>query len=221
MTKVCIFHTNTSTIVPLKAFAAELMPGVEFLHIMEDSMIAHVMQAGGPDADISARIAMYVMAADRAGCDVFMTACSSIGEAVEACRRITRMKITRIDDAMAEAAVEQGTSISVLATVETTLRPTLNLVHRKAAEKGKKIEVRHFLMAEAFPLLMAGDVATHNRIVQKTALEAAKGSDLLVLAQASMAKALDGVDVPVPVLTSPERGMRHLKSVVEGLAAAR
>ena len=154
MSKVCIFHTGISTFAPLQALAQELMPGVEFMHIVEDAMIKDVMKAGGPDADISARIALYVMAADRAKCDIFMTACSSIGEVVEECRRITRMTITRIDEAMVAAAIARGGVISVLATVETTLRPTLNLVHRKAAEQGKKIELRQVLMADAFRALL-------------------------------------------------------------------
>lgn len=219
MTKVCIFHTGISTFAPLQALAQEFMPGVEFMHIVEDALIKDVMKAGGPDADISARIALYVMSADRAKCDIFMTACSSIGEVVEECRRITRMTITRIDEAMVDAAIAKGGVISVLATVETTLRPTLNLVRRKAAEQGKKIELRQVLMADAFRALLAGDTATHNQIVQHGVMEAARGSDVLVLAQASMARALAGLGtIPVPVLTSPELGMRHLKALVDGLA---
>jgi hypothetical protein len=41
---------------------------------------------------------------------------------------------------------------------------------------------------------------------------------VLVLAQASMARALAGLaPLPVPVLTSPELGMRHLRRLVDGL----
>jgi hypothetical protein len=128
MSKVCIFHTTASTLAPVQALAAELMPDVEFMHIVEDALIKDVMKSGGPDADINARIAMYMMCADRARCDIFMTACSSIGEVVERYRSLTNMTVTRIDEAMAEAAIDAGTKIAVLATVETTLRPTLNLI---------------------------------------------------------------------------------------------
>jgi Asp/Glu/hydantoin racemase len=219
MSKVCIFHTGVSTVAPLQSLAAELMPGVEFMHIVEDALIKDVMKSGGPDADINARIALYVMCADRAKCDIFMTACSSVGEVVEDCRRITNMTVTRIDEAMAEAAIDQGTTIAVLATVETTLRPTLNLIHRKAIEKSKRVDIRHFLMADAFRALLSGDTATHNRIVQNAVVEAAKGSDVIVLAQASMARALEGLGkMPVPILTSPELSMKRLKRLVDGLA---
>lgn len=219
MTKVCIFHTGISTVAPLQSLAADLMPDVEFMHIIEDALIKDVIKSGGLDADINARIALYVMCADRARCDIFMTACSSIGEVVEDCRRITNMTITRIDEAMAEAAIERGNKITVLATVETTLRPTLNLIHRKAAEKNKRLEIRQTLMTEAFRALLSGDTMTHNRLVQGGVMEAARDSDVIVLAQASMARALEGLDpISIPILTSPELSMQRLKQLVNGLA---
>jgi Asp/Glu/hydantoin racemase len=218
MSKVCILHTTISTVAPLQALAAELLPDVEFMHLVEDALIKDVMKSNGPDADINARIAMYVMCADRAGCDIFMTACSSIGEVVESYRSLTNMTVTRIDDAMAEAAIDAGTKIAVLATVETTLRPTLNLIKRKAEEKQKAIDLKDYLMADAFAALLAGDTATHNRLVRGALTDAAKGSDVIVLAQASMARALEGLDpIAVPILTSPELSMKRLKRLVDGL----
>jgi hypothetical protein len=57
-------------------------------------------------------------------------------------------------------------------------------------------------------------------MVQEGVQEAAKGSDVLVLAQASMARALEGLPpISVPILTSPELGMKHLKSLVDALPA--
>jgi Asp/Glu/hydantoin racemase len=218
MSKVCIFHTVISTVAPLQALAAELMPDVEFMHIVEDALIKDVMKSGGPDADVNARIAMYVMCADRAKCDIFMTACSSIGEVVENARSLTNMTVTRIDEAMAEAAVDAGTKIAALATVETTLRPTLNLIQRKAVEKNKAIDVKHYLMPDAFEALLGGDTATHNRLVRDALTDAANGSDVIVLAQASMARALEGLDpIAVPILTSPELSMQRLKRLVDGM----
>jgi hypothetical protein len=73
-------------------------------------------------------------------------------------------------------------------------------------------------MADAFKALLAGDTATHNRLVRAALSDAAKGSDIIVLAQASMARALEGLDpIAVPVLTSPELSMKRLRQLVDGL----
>lgn len=217
MKMAAIFHTTAVTIAPLQALAKQLMPTAEIINLAEDGMIRDVIRHGGPTAAISARVANYMLCAERAGCEVFMTACSSIGEVVESCQMLTSMKVTRIDLAMAEKAVEIGGKIAILATAATTMKPTSNLIARKAAEARKPVEIKQYLMPEAYAALMAGDTATHDKMVKSALSEAAAGNQVIVLAQASMARALAGMDRPaVPILTSPELGMRHLQQLVEG-----
>lgn len=219
MTKAAIFHTSAATLNLFQTLSARIMPDVEIMHIVEDSMIRDVMKNGGPTPAINARIAGYVQAAERAGCSAFMTACSSIGASVEQCRLLTSMLVTRIDEAMVESAIAQGRRIAVLATVETTLKPTLEFVKRKALEAGKEIEIMPTLMSEAFTALLAGDHATHDRIVSAGLSEALSKADVVILAQASMARVMDGMEKPaVPVLTSPESGVMRFKERVAALS---
>ena len=218
MTKAAIFHTSAATLSLFQALTTKIMPNVEIMHIVEDAMIRDVMKNGGPTPAINARIAGYVQAAERAGCSIFMTACSSIGGSVEQCQFLSSIPVTRIDDAMADSAINQGPRVAVLATVETTLKPTLEFISRKAREAGKEIEILPNLMSEAFTALLAGDNATHDRIVSAGLREALKKADVVVLAQASMARVMEGMEKPaVPVLTSPESGVIRLKERVAAL----
>ena len=219
MSKVAIFHTSAATLALFQTLTAKIMPEVEIMHIVEDAMIRDVMKNGGPTPAINARIAGYVQAAERAGCSVFMTACSSIGASVEQCQFLTPMAVTRIDEAMVASAIQQGPRVAVLATVETTLNPTLEFIKRRAREAGKEIEILPNLMAEAFTALLAGDNATHDRIVSAGLREALAKADVVVLAQASMARVMETMEKPaVPVLTSPECGVVRLKERVAALA---
>ena len=219
MTKVAIFHTSAATLNLFQTLTAKIMPDVEIMHIVEDAMIRDVMKNGGPTPAINARIAGYVQAAERAGCSIFMTACSSIGGSVEQCQFLSSIPVARIDDAMADSAINQGPRVAVLATVETTLKPTLEFISRKAREAGKEIEILPNLMSEAFTALLAGDNATHDRIVSAGLREALKKADVVVLAQASMARVMEGMEKPaVPVLTSPESGVMRLKERIAALS---
>lgn len=218
MTKAAIFHTSAATLALFQNLSAKIMPEVEIMHIVEDSMIRDVMKNGGPTPAINARIAGYVQAAERAGCAAFMTACSSIGASVEQCRPLTNMLVTRIDEAMVDAAISQGKRVAVLATVETTLRPTLEFIRRKAAEAGRDLDIMPTLMSEAFVALLAGDNATHDRIVSAGLREALEKADVVVLAQASMARVMESMEKPaIPVLTSPECGVARFKERVAAL----
>ena len=216
MKKIAMLHTSSATLAMMQQLIADIMPEVEVMHLVEESMIKQVMKAGGVTPNIAARIADYVHIAEKADCDIFITACSSIGTAVEQCQFLTPLQLARIDSAMVEEAIEKGERIAVLATVATTLKPTLDYVQRKIQESGKPRAVTPILMEEAFHALLAGEMDTHDRIVADGLKTAFSQADVVMLAQASMARVLQQLPTPpVPVLTSPESGIRWLKALAE------
>ncbi|NRE84055.1 Asp/Glu racemase [Klebsiella michiganensis] len=216
MKKIAMLHTSSATLAMMQQLIADIMPEVEVMHLVEESMIKQVMKAGGVRPNIAARIADYVHIAEKADCDIFITACSSIGTAVEQCQFLTPLQLARIDSAMVKEAIEKGERIAVLATVATTLKPTLDYVQRKIQESGKPRAVTPILMEEAFHALLAGEMDTHDRIVADGLKTAFSQADVVMLAQASMARVLQQLPTPpVPVLTSPESGIRWLKALAE------
>ncbi|ELN4156168.1 aspartate/glutamate racemase family protein [Citrobacter braakii] len=216
MKKVAMLHTSAATLTMMQQLIADIMPDVEVMHLVEESMIKQVMKAQGVTPNIAARIADYVHIAEKADCDIFITACSSIGTAVEQCQFMTPLQLARIDCAMVEEAIEKGERIAVLATVSTTLKPTLDYVQRKVQQSGKSRTITPILMEEAFHALLAGDMDTHDRIVSEGLQSAFTQADVVMLAQASMARVLQQLpSPPVPVMTSPESGIRWLKTLAE------
>ena len=216
MKKIAMLHTSSATLAMMQQLIADIMPEVEVMHLVEESMIKQVMKAGGVTPNIAARIADYVHIAEKADCDIFITACSSIGTAVEQCQFLTPLQLARIDSAMVKEAIEKGERIAVLATVATTLKPTLDYVQRKIQESGKPRASTPILMEEAFHALLAGEMDTHDRIVADGLKTAFSQADVVMLAQASMARVLQQLPTPpVPVLTSPESGIRWLKALAE------
>lgn len=217
MKKIAMLHTSSATLQMMQQLIADIMPQAEVMHLVEESMIKQVMKAGGVSPAIAARIASYVQIAEKADCEIFITACSSIGTAVEQCQFMTPLQLARIDCAMVDNAIQRGERIAVLATVATTLKPTLEYVERKVQESGKPLSVTSLLMEDAFHVLLAGDMATHDRIVSDGLKSAFASADVVMLAQASMARVLQQLPAPpVPVLTSPESGIRWLKALAEG-----
>ena len=51
----------------MQQLIADIMPDVEVMHLVEESMIKQVMKAQGVTPDIAARIADYVHIAEKAG----------------------------------------------------------------------------------------------------------------------------------------------------------
>jgi len=143
--------------------------------------------------------------------------CSSIGPAVEAGAKLIGVPVLRVDQPMADKAVATGKRIGVIASLSTTLEPTADLIQRRAAIGGKEIELTSRLVEGAFEALMAGDGATHDMKVAAALKELSQQVDIIVLAQASMARVVDSLaaaDKRVPILASPGIAVDYLATVL-------
>jgi hypothetical protein len=118
---------------------------------------------------------------------------------------------------MAEQAVSSGRKIGVLATLQTTLAPTLQLLKDTASARDLHREFVSCLADGAFDAVLAGDVATHDRLVGASLTELSAAVDVVVLAQASMARVVANLpagDQRIPILSSPELAVAHAAEVI-------
>jgi len=215
-----LIHNSPMLAPVFNEIAARVMPDVRLLHFVDESTIKNTIAAGYLQKATMRQVIRLVGSAFDAGGDVALVTCSSIGRAVEMAAELYDQPVLRVDRAMAEKAVATGQRIGVVATLSTTLEPTAELVRRVAAEQGKKIEIVEHLCQGAFDAVMAGDGATHDRIVSEGLTEGMKGVDAIVLAQASMARvvaALPEGAVSAPVYSSPELGMERARDVLASL----
>jgi Asp/Glu/hydantoin racemase len=211
MTKtLALLHTTLLTVAALKDLAAKELPGVRVINLLDDSLLADVIAAGGVTPAVEARMKAYVEQAAVAGAQGLLSCCSSVGEALERIAPTATIPLFRIDGPMAAEAVRIGNRIGVIATVGTTLEPTANLIRSKAAEAAKAVAVESLLVSGAFAALQAGRSEEHDRLVLAALEGLLSRSDVVVLAQASMARLLGSLsDTPrVPILTSPVAGIQ-------------
>lgn len=217
MRKIAAIYTGVALVKPLSDMLKEALPGYKIMNILDDSLIADIIEAGRLTPAVRRRLYSYYDAAASAGAELILNTCSSIGEAVYAAREFIPVPIVRIDEAMARIAVAEANTIAVLATLSTTLDPTIDLVKRCAAETGKNIDVISAVAEGAFPAITAGDAATHDRLVAETATRAARECDVILLAQGSMAR----MEAPLRKLTgksvysSPRPAIEMVKKMLE------
>jgi Asp/Glu/hydantoin racemase len=211
-----LVHTS-ATLVPVFAqLCKEKLPDVETFNIADDSLVRGIREAGGITETIAARVASYLESAELGGADFILVTCSSIGPAVESAAKQRGVPVLRVDQPMADKAVQIGKRIGVIATLSTTLEPTADLISRRAQVAGKQIELTSRLCEGAFEALMSGDGAKHDTIVAAVLKELAKSVDVIVLAQASMARVVDALPAEekrVPILASPALAIEHLATV--------
>jgi Asp/Glu/hydantoin racemase len=213
-----LVHTS-ATLVPVFAqLCKEKLPGVNVFNIADDSLVKGIIAAGRLTPTIARRVANYLESAELAGADYIMVTCSSIGPAVEAAAKLIGVPVLRVDQPMADKASATGKKIGVVATLRTTLEPTADLISRRAAAAGKQIELTSRLCEGAFEALMSGDAATHDAKVAAALKELSRQVDVIVLAQASMARVVETLapeDKRVPILASPGIAVDYLATVLK------
>ena len=183
-TKLALIHTASFLSGVFGDLCSDIIPGVNTFNIVDESLIGNTIDAGHLTPVTSKRVAQYIQSAEEAGADIILVTCSSLGPAVEAARPFVNVPVLRIDEPMANLAVQTGDRIGVIATLSTTLEPTIALVEGCAKKQNKTPEIIPHLCDGAFQAVVSGDTDTHDQIVSQGLCELMTKVDVVVLAQA-------------------------------------
>jgi Asp/Glu/hydantoin racemase len=217
MKQLGLIHTSATLVPIFQQLCKAKLPGVETFNIADDSLIKDVIRRGELTPTTARRVVEHVTSAEAAGADYILVTCSSIGRAVETAAGLAGVPVLRVDQPMADRAVQTGKRIGVIATLPTTLEPTADLIQRRAAKASKQIQLVSRLCEGAFDALMSGDGAKHDVIVAGALKKLASKVDVIVLAQASMARVVDGLpseDKKIPILASPPLAIDYIAGVL-------
>jgi Asp/Glu/hydantoin racemase len=214
MTLLVLIHTVPPLVALFDRLAAELLPGVQVKHILDEPLLEIVRQRGGVNAADAERLRQHILLAQAIGAQAALVTCSTISPLVDAAGP-AGLPVLKIDEAMLDAAVQSGQTLGVLATNPTTLGPTSSLLEARAAAAGRQVRLVTRLVPGALEALLRGDGATHDRLL-RAAIEAALPEvDAIVLAQASMARVLEGAPAwSRPVLSSPRLALQRLAGML-------
>jgi Asp/Glu/hydantoin racemase len=213
---VAMLHTVPGLVAGMETLAVGAVPGLRVLHYVDESLLQDTIAKGTTPGHVRRRLVNYARYAEESGAEALLVSCSSIGEAATAAQDFVSIPVLRIDTPMAELAVASGDRIGVLATLSATLGPTTRLVQESAKRQNKTPAITARIADGAFSALRAGDRAMHDGLVLAAFSELAAESDVVVLAQASMARVIehtqDQPGGPI-VLTSPDSGMTQLSTL--------
>ncbi|MFY0650775.1 MAG: Asp/Glu/hydantoin racemase [Cyclobacteriaceae bacterium] len=217
MKTVVAVHTAMPMVEPTKELFNKHLPDVRLINIVDDSLIQDVIREGLVSESVKKRLLGYYDSSIEAGADVIFNTCSSIGDVALEAKSKIEVPLVKIDDAMARKAVQESSNIAVMATLPTTLSPTVRLLQHFADALGKSVDLTEGLAEGAFEAVISGDREKHDQLI----LDAAKGLpedvEVIVLAQGSMARMQDQIanQTGKIVFSSPEMGVLDVKKTLE------
>lgn len=203
--RLAVLHTAAALVDPFRAKIAARYGDLDCFHVVDESLLQDLMRGGASDA-ITARVVDQARLAERAGATAILCTCSSVSPAVDAARQGVGIPIVKIDDAMAEQAVQAGHRIGVLCTANSTLSPSRDILLAEAERTDRTVEVEAVHVDGAFAARGAGDQDRHDVLVKDAARTLANDCDVIVLAQASRAHLQPDLadELGIPVLASPD-----------------
>jgi Asp/Glu/hydantoin racemase len=215
--KVGVIHTFLYSVEDLKALFAEIVPEVEMVNIIDDSLLREVLANGSPTPAVIRRMCNYAQELEALGCDAILNQCSSVGEASEIAAKLISIPYVKVDEPMAREAVSTGKSVGVVATAHSTLGPSARLVEKMAKELGKDTKVNRCFAEGAYDaLLIEKDKPKHDRLLMETIDKACEENDVVCLAQGSMISLLEKCkDKPAVVLHSFRSGVLQLRELLD------
>lgn len=215
-----IIHAAVFTAQTVQPYANELLPGVEVLHLGDDTIQRDNLRA--PVGTIPKvnffKFAAYCRFLEEAGCDLIMLGCSTFNQAVEHAKPMITTPLLNIDRPMMDLAVQQGRRVGLIGTLPSTMPSSQRLLEQAAADAGKAVDVSPVLLSEAFLALRAGDVRRHNDMLLEAIESLAHKVDAIVLAQVSMSAIEKELGTTaVPVYNSGRTGFARAREILESL----
>ena len=210
--KLTILHTTLATTTTIPAMIRELYPDeFDIVNVLDDSLLNDIKCSGRMSASIIERFIQYACIAKNNGSDALLLACSSLGKAADIARELLDIPLYKIDEPMADQAVNSGNNILVLGTVKSTLEPTSDLIRSK--RKSQEQSITCILIPDVFELYEI-DRERHDQKIAEVIQEHLNTYDVIVLAQASMANAIQYITQGrEKIVTSLPLGLQQLKEI--------
>lgn len=212
---VVIIGTSMSNQQDFMRIFRELDPSIRVNEIADDSLIQDLLANQGPTPSTIKRLCNYAQMAEEAGACLIVNQCSTVSEVADIYAKMVRIPVLKIDQAMAEKAVEMGSNIALVTTNTTTVGPSYRLIESAARAAGKEVKITKFILEHAMEVLFAGDVKTHNELLKAQIEECDGKFDVIVMAQGSMLAIMPELGhIKTPVLTSIPMGVARAVEMV-------
>ncbi|MFG2772973.1 arylsulfatase [Streptomyces sp. NPDC048350] len=207
---LALLHTSGAHVPVFDGLRDRHHPGLGLRHLVAEELLVRA-GAEGPEA-VAGAVRDVLAEAVADGADAVLCTCSTIGGVAERSAAELGVPVLRVDRPMAAEAV-RAEKIVVVATVASTLAPTLDLLREESGEWTSFVTT--LVVDGAWERFLAGDrdgyldaVAAAVDGVDPT------GDPVIVLAQASMADAAERTTTPLTVLSSPRLGLAAAATAV-------
>ncbi len=209
---VALFHATLNAVAPVLDEIRRRAPGAVVRNYLDEgAVVGHEATGDEELRAIETRILGWLRCARADGADGILLTCSIATPMAAGFESELGIPVIPIDRAMLRKAIARGDRIGVLATLPKAAETTRAALVAAARETDRSITVNSRVVAGAFAALSAGRPQEHDASIVRELEAIAAEADVVVLAQVSMARALErACPGSTPVLTSASSAVGDL-----------
>lgn len=205
---IAFLHTGDVHVPTFQNLVDKMNPSLRVHHEVDAALLNDAI-AHGMSESLENRIRDAMSKAGSSGAPMVVCTCSTIGGVAELAELDNAAISMRIDRPMADTAVNRYKNILIVAAVESTLEPTLQLLKQSASNANVSPQITLKWVEDAWQHFESGNSDEYYNTIAAFIKNNVAGFDCVVLAQASMAPVAGLLqDSDIPVLASPEAGVR-------------
>ncbi|MFC0199764.1 aspartate/glutamate racemase family protein [Paracoccus rhizosphaerae] len=211
--RIALIHATRVAIDPIEAALSRLWPEARAFSILEESLAVDRASGAASLEELDRRIVALCRYTEALQPHGILYTCSSFGAGIEEAARLCPVPVLKPNEAMFDQALAHGHDIVMLYTFPPAVDGMSREFQAEVAIRGAKAQLRPIFVPDALDALQAGDAARHDALIAEAAATVGQ-ADAIMLAQFSMASAGQGAQAltPVPVLSSPDAAVEHLKA---------
>lgn len=203
MKKIILIHTVQSI---LKSFPVQLQntseKNLQIDNILDEFIVTEANRTGQMSIANKNRLFFLLKSAELAAPDLIVVTCSTLTPLVGEIRQFIQVPVIAIDDAMCLEVAKNHRKIIVMATAESTFKPTIFKLQTDANSLERELDIDQLFVPKAMDYLNQGKQDKHDQLLLEAAQSLQnKDYDAIVLAQASMAHMEESINAETDLLT--------------------
>ena len=213
--KVVLIHTVQSVLQSFGEKIKKELGDIKIINILDEFLASDPAEVGEFTINNMNRLFNTIKNGEMTGADAVVVTCSTLSPTVEKIRPFITIPLITIDEAMIKKAVSLGTKITIMATAESTIKPTTDKLLYEADKLNKTLDIDIICCDQAYDAIKKGDKELHDELLREGALQI-KQRDVVILAQASMSHMEEVIQkiCGCSVLSSPKHCIEELKTVL-------
>lgn len=185
MKRIALLHTVRPGYLRFSAEVAGAFPNIQVTNVVDEFLAKEAVELGVSE-HLSNRFLMAAKLAESTNADLIVCTCTSMIPIIHQVRPFLKVPIILIDDEMHRCAPSLGNHVTVFATADSALKPTVEkyLLNVRKQNAGKKT-VSTLVCSQANQYMREGNMKKHDELVLNS-VRSIQGADLIILSQYSL-----------------------------------